>query len=81
MKLTAIAREDLEGMGFGLLSNKIGLELNGKVIPDSYGECIGRYYVNDDVYKSFLRKIMMKIIHCILICTKIHVKAFKKRGI
>lgn len=56
MKLTAIAREDLEGMGFGLLSNKIGLELNGKVIPDSYGECIGRYYVNDDVYKSFFNK-------------------------
>ena len=56
MKLTAIAREDLEGMGFGLLSNKIGLELNGKVIPDSYGECIGRYYVDDDVYKSFFKK-------------------------
>lgn len=56
MKLTAIAREDLEGIGFGLLSNKIGLELNGKVIPDSYGECIGRYYVDDDVYKSFFKK-------------------------
>ena len=56
MNLTAIAREDLEGMGFGLLSNKIGLELNGKVIPDSYGECIGRYYVDDDVYKSFFKK-------------------------
>lgn len=56
MKLTAIAREDLEGIGFGLLSNKIGLELNSKVIPDSYGECIGRYYVDDDVYKSFFKK-------------------------
>ena len=56
MKITAIAREDLEGMGFGLLSNKIGLELNGKVIPDSYGECIGRYYVDDDMYKSFFKK-------------------------
>ena len=56
MNLTAIAREDLEGMKFGLLPNKIGLELNGKIIPDSYGKCIGRYYVNDDVYKSFFNK-------------------------
>ena len=56
MKLTAIAREDLEGMGFGLLSNKIGLELNGKVIPDSYGECIGRYDKTNDKFESFFKK-------------------------
>ena len=43
MRITAIAREDLSNIGNGLVPNKITLELSGKIVPDSYGEHIGRY--------------------------------------
>lgn len=56
MKITAIARDDLESMGLELLLNKINLKFDGKVIPDSYGKCIGRYCINDDTYESFFKK-------------------------
>ena len=56
MRITAIAREDLSNIGNGLVPNKITLELRGKIVPDSYGEHIGQYDVEKEVYKSFFKK-------------------------
>lgn len=56
MRITAIAREDLSNIGNGLIPNKITLELRGKIVPDSYGEHIGRYDVEKEVYESFFKK-------------------------
>lgn len=56
MRITAIAREDLSNIGNGLVPNKITLELSGKIVPDSYGEHIGRYDVEKEVYESFFKK-------------------------
>lgn len=53
MRITAIAREDLSNIGNGLVPNKITLELSGKIVPDSYGEHIGRYDVEKEVYESY----------------------------
>ena len=52
MRITAIAREDLKKDGNGLITNKITLELKGKVVPDSYGEHIGQYDIESKSYKS-----------------------------
>lgn len=41
MKLTGIAREDLEAKGL-VLPNKLELEYRGTEIPDIYAERIGR---------------------------------------
>lgn len=56
MKITAIAREDLSNIGNGLVPNKITLELSGKIVPDSYGERIGRYDVESEAYESYFKK-------------------------
>ena len=71
MRITAIAREDLSNIGNGLVPNKITLELSGKIVPDSYGEHIGRYDVEKEVYESFFKKIMKQEIRCI----SMHIKS------
>ena len=54
MKLTAIAREDLEAKGF-VLPNKLELECRGTEIPDIYAERIGRKNVDTGEFKSFFK--------------------------
>lgn len=56
MKITAIAREDLSNICNGLLSNEIHLELRGQIVPDSYGEKIGRYDIEKESYTSYFKK-------------------------
>ena len=54
MKLTAIAREDLESKGL-ILKNKIELECRGTAIPDIYADRIGRKNVDTGELESFFK--------------------------
>ena len=54
MKLTAIAREDLEAKGL-VLKNKIELECKGIAIPDIYADRIGRKNVDTGEFESFFK--------------------------
>lgn len=54
MKLTAIAREDLEAKGL-ILKNKIELECRGAAIPDIYADRIGRKNVDTGEFESFFK--------------------------
>ena len=54
MKLTAIAREDLEAKGL-ILKNKIELKCRGTAIPDIYAERIGRKNVDTGEFESFFK--------------------------
>lgn len=54
MKLTAIAREDLEAKGL-ILKNKIELECRGTVIPDIYSSIIGRKNVDTGEFELFFK--------------------------
>lgn len=56
MKITAIAVEDLKGKGLELLKNEMKLTVKGNEIPDTYGECIGRYDETAGEYESFFKK-------------------------
>lgn len=47
MRITAIAREDLSNICNGLIPNEIHLELKGMIVPDSYGEHIGQYDIEN----------------------------------
>lgn len=56
MKLTGIAREDLEKKGF-VCKNKVDLIIKDNFpIPDTYTECIGRKYIKTDKLESFFTK-------------------------
>lgn len=52
MKLTGIAREDLEAKGL-VLPNKLELECRGTEIPDIYADRIGRKNVDTGEFESF----------------------------
>ena len=52
MKLTGIAREDLEAKGL-VLPNKLELECRGIAIPDIYADRIGRKNVDTGEFESF----------------------------
>lgn len=54
MKLTAIAREDLEAKGL-ILKNKIELKCRGTAIPDIYASIIGRKNVDTGEFESFFK--------------------------
>ena len=54
MKLTAIAREDLEAKGL-ILKNKIELKCRGTAIPDIYASIIGRQNVDTGEFESFFK--------------------------
>ena len=54
MKLTAIAREDLEAKGL-ILKNKIELKCRGTEIPDIYSSIIGRKNVDTGEFESFFK--------------------------
>lgn len=54
MKLTAIAREDLEAKGL-ILKNKIELKCRGTAIPDIYSSIIGRKNVDTGEFESFFK--------------------------
>ena len=54
MKLTAIAREDLEAKGL-ILKNKIKFECRGTAIPDIYAERIGRKNVDTGEFESLFK--------------------------
>ena len=54
MKLTGIAREDLEAKGL-VLPNKLELEYRGTEIPDIYAERIGRKNVETGKFESFFK--------------------------
>lgn len=54
MKLTGIAREDLEAKGL-VLPNKLELEYRGTEIPDIYAERIGRKNVETGEFESFFK--------------------------
>ena len=54
MKLTAIAREDLEAKGL-VLPNKLELECRGIAIPDIYADRIGRKNVDTGEFESFFK--------------------------
>lgn len=54
MKLTGIAREDLESKGL-VLKNKIELECKGIAIPDIYADRIGRKNVDTGEFESFFK--------------------------
>lgn len=54
MKLTAIAREDLETKGL-ILKNKIELECRGTAVPDIYADRIGRKNVDTGELESFFK--------------------------
>lgn len=56
MKITAVAAEDLESKGLGLLENEMELETKENAFPDTYGECIGRYDKSTGKYESFFKK-------------------------
>ena len=58
MKLTGLAREDLESMGL-LNENKVSLTYNGSEkdgIPDVYGEMIGRKNITTGKLESCWKK-------------------------
>ena len=52
MKLTAIAREDLEAKGL-ILKNKIELKCRGTAIQDIYSSIVGRKNVDTGEFESF----------------------------
>ena len=54
MKLTAIAREDLEAKGL-VLPNKLKLECRGTAFPDIYADRIGRKNVDTGEFESFFK--------------------------
>ena len=54
MKLTGIAREDLEAKGL-VLPNKLELECRGIAIPDIYADRIGRKNVDTGEFESFFK--------------------------
>lgn len=54
MKLTGIAREDLEAKGL-VLPNKLELECRGIAIPDIYVDRIGRKNVDTGEFESFFK--------------------------
>ena len=54
MKLTGIAREDLESKGL-VLKNKIELNCRGTAIPDIYTERIGRKNIDTGELESFFK--------------------------
>lgn len=54
MKLTAIAREDLEAKGL-ILENKIELKCRGTAILDIYASIIGRKNVDTGEFESFFK--------------------------
>lgn len=54
MKLTGIAREDLEAKGL-ILKNKIELKCRGTAIPDIYADRIGRKNVDTGEFESFFK--------------------------
>ena len=54
MKLTGIAREDLEAKGLAL-PNKLELECRGIAIPDIYASIIGRKNVDTEEFESFFK--------------------------
>ncbi len=54
MKLTGIAREDLEAKGL-VLSNKLELECRGTAIPDIYADRIGRKDVDTGEFESLFK--------------------------
>lgn len=54
MKLTAIAREDLEAKGL-ILKNKIELKCRVTAIPDIYADIIGRKNVDTGEFESFFK--------------------------
>ena len=56
MNVTAVAVEDLENKGLGLLPNKTELTVCGNAFPDTNGECIGRYDEDTGEYESFFKK-------------------------
>ena len=55
-KLTAIAVEDLKSKGLEVLENEIKLTLKGNAVPNTYGECIGRYDISTGEYESFFKR-------------------------
>ena len=55
-KLTAVAVEDLKSKGLEVLENEIKLTLKGNAVPDTYGECIGRYDISNGEYESFFKR-------------------------
>lgn len=54
MKLTGIAKEDLEAKGL-VLPNKLELECRGTEIPDIYADRIGRKNVDTGEFESFFK--------------------------
>lgn len=54
MKLTGIAREDLEAKGLAL-QNKLELKCMGTAIPDIYANRIGRKNVDTGEFESFFK--------------------------
>ena len=54
MKLTGIAREDLEAKGLAL-KNVVDLECGGTAIPDVYADKIGRKNVDTGEFESFFK--------------------------
>lgn len=54
MKLTGVAREDLESKGL-ILKNKIELKYRGTAIPDIYASIIGRKNVDTGEFESFFK--------------------------
>ena len=54
MKLTGIAREDLEAKGL-VLPNKLELDCRGTEIPDIYADRIGRKNVDTGEFESFFK--------------------------
>lgn len=55
MKLTAIAIDDLEKLGIEI-PNECHLTPQRNIIPDTYGEPIGRYNIETGTYESFFKK-------------------------
>ena len=77
MRITAIAREDLSNICNGLIPNEIHLELKGMIVPDSYGEHIGQY----DIENLTLRKIMKQEIQDVLMRIEVVAIASQKEDI
>ena len=55
MKLTAVAIDDLEKLGIEI-PNECHLTPQRNIIPDTYGEPIGRYNIETGTYESFFKK-------------------------
>lgn len=81
MRITAIAREDLSNICNGLIPNEIHLELKGMIVPDSYGEHIGQYDIENQDMNLTLRKIMKQEIQDVLMRIEVVAIASQKEDI